>query len=70
MYKLEGVESDGSDLIGNMQSSFEGAEGHSQRKVDSSILEKNQQLKMDCLNNLSGIVLGKIRILNFTSYNK
>nr|CAG4641684.1 EOG090X05V1 [Eurycercus lamellatus] len=56
---VKGVESDGSDLIGNLQSSFGLNNGNHEfnGKVDPSVLEKNKQLKMDCYNNLSACLL-------------
>ena len=54
---IKGVESDGSDFIGDLCTSFQGSvddQDQPSRPVDSVTLEKNKQLKIDCFNNLSG----------------
>lgn len=54
---VKGVESDGQpNLIQNLCSPF-GADSSQTNKLDPIILEKNQKLKMDCYNNLSGMVV-------------
>ena len=50
---VKGIENDSSNMLDSIRSSFSGEKAENQ-KISPAILEKNQQLKLDCYNNLSG----------------